>query len=420
MMLHRHVKIFVVVVVILVWMAALIPAMSIIARPQAQEFAATIKPLSGLVQRYQADQGTWQTLTKIELMRSGDQVRTGDVGTAQLSTVTGIKMNIYPNTVIQLKSLALSTTDDSRLTFVITQTSGVTYMDVSRILKATDNVQVVTPPFIATARGARFYTFVGRTGSAAVISEGDSVELQGVKGAAVKIGADNVAYYTLDFSATSPAACSTDLLGQNGYVVLKDLQSDTNRTTLRSFLADFLESNINLRSTSYAAALLSLGDVNAKQLIDAVPTFDRLPPLPVFSKDLRGVLVDYFTATSGNALAPVTCGNGKQDANESAANCKEDTADVSASCGNNLCETGRGESVVNCSADCLPYGQLAQSCTETLNTTVNASVLAAAGVAARPSGSSTGGSGPLFVTTIPDTPTPVPLSTPVPSGSGGP
>jgi hypothetical protein len=63
-------------------------------------------------------------------------------------------------------------------------------------------------------------------------------------------------------------------------------------------------------------------------------------------------------AFSGFPIAIATCGNGAQDDGETAATCPDDFADLG-TCGNNFCEENKGESLLTCTADCLPFGTLA-------------------------------------------------------------
>src|SRR5574342_89682 len=67
-----------------------------------QEFAASLSPVAGLVQFQAKGSARWVTLRENQLVRPGDQVRTGNDGFARLTTVTGFELELYPTTYIEL------------------------------------------------------------------------------------------------------------------------------------------------------------------------------------------------------------------------------------------------------------------------------------------------------------------------------
>src|SRR5579871_2681505 len=169
MLVHRWIKMVVALLVAVAVVAALEPSIFTGAAPDAQDFSATIQPIGGLVQQLAAGQQTWATLTKVGLLHAGDQIRTGAKGTAQVSTVTGIHMQVFPNTLLELKSLSLGTGNNAELQFVMTEISGLTYTTVDQALKPGDNVQVISPSSTSTIHGTKWYTFVDRNGDTAYV-----------------------------------------------------------------------------------------------------------------------------------------------------------------------------------------------------------------------------------------------------------
>lgn len=408
MALQQWIKALVVLTVMMLGGVALIPTAPVLAAPHDQSFAATVEPLGGLVQQLPAGKVLWQTLSKVALLQAGDQIRTADAGVAQLSTLTGVKVIVYPNTLIALNKLSLGTGNNSALTFVMSQTIGISYVNIERTLKTGDSVQIVTPSVIANVHGTRFYSFVSRSGHTAIIGEENTVNLLSPNKPTQKNDPDNIGYYSLNITGTSPNVCTSDLLKNSSGMVVKDLASESNRQVLRQFLADFLQSNVNSKTMGFLIHLLNLPDsATPKEVLDALAKFDdKQLQLPAFLKNFRVLLTDYLGFETAIPLAPTTCGNGKKDDGETLDNCKVDVADVSPTCGNGLCETEKvGESFLNCAADCLPFGTLAQSCTQALNRFYNLTPAPTLGPKITPTG------GPSA------TPTPS-LVTPNPSGVG--
>src|SRR3954462_1395293 len=163
MRLHRWLKASIGLLVITATLLASLGAVpnSITAAPSAQTFSATVEPLGGLVQHLPSGQKDWQTISKVTLVGPGDQIRTGDTGAARINIVTGIRVEIYPTSLVELRNLSLGEGADSSLKFALIQTSGTTYTTIDQKLKRGDSVLVVTPSVAANIRGTKFYTFVG-------------------------------------------------------------------------------------------------------------------------------------------------------------------------------------------------------------------------------------------------------------------
>ncbi|MHB8624652.1 MAG: FecR family protein [Aggregatilineales bacterium] len=402
MSLHKQARNIAAASAAVVFVAAFIPLILTSASPQAQAFAATVQPLGGLVQELKAGQSTWQTINRAGLLSNGDQLRTGDHGAVLVTTATGVKISVYPDTIIQLDNLSLAA-DSSALTFIISQPLGITYTDIGRTLKPGDLVQVVTPTVAASVHGTKFYTFVGTTGHTAIIGEKNPVDVLGAKASAGQNGADNLAYFGLDLTG-APSPCTIDFLANSSGVILKDLISDTNQQTFRDFLTEFYRSNINPKATAFYVQLLGLPTTaTSADILNALPKFKPTVTLADFLTSLRKLLVDYFTAESAVGFAPSTCGNGQKDPGETPTNCAADTADLSKTYNNGLCELAAGKSFFNDAVDCLPFGATVQSCVTVLYGGLNH-------ITPTPVGR------PIL---NPPTATPVPPKTPHPSGAGG-
>src|SRR5579864_8220767 len=166
MSLQRRARNIAAVSAAVVFVAAFISLVLTSASPESQAFAASVQPQGGLVQELKAGQTTWQTLEKAALLANGDQLRTADHGAALITTATGVQITVYPDTMIQLNDLSLAP-NSSALNYVISQTVGMTYIDIGRSLKAADVIQVDTPAVAANVHGTKFYTFVSRIGHTA-------------------------------------------------------------------------------------------------------------------------------------------------------------------------------------------------------------------------------------------------------------
>jgi len=350
-------------VVALALITALAPITQINAQPAAQDFSATVEPIGGLVQQLAAGENTWQTLSKVTLLHKGDQVRTGTQGTAHLNTVTGIKVNLFPNTLIQLKSLSLGSGNESSLKFSISQVSGVTFTSIDQALKQGDSVDVVTPSASATIHGTKFYTMVSRDGNTIFIGAEHNVTVKDVNGHEMDNGADDLTYFTFNVpqgQAGQLQACTLVFLGTNSKgALVQDLGTDQSRGVLRDFLKAWLTSDANPDKIAFFTKLLGLsGTPTVKDILDKLATFNDSDKLQDVLGNIRGILDNYFSSLQTTPLPSASCGNGKSESSDT--NCPDDTADVQSTSGNNVCDAN--ESQVNAAADCLPLGNLLQSC----------------------------------------------------------
>jgi len=367
--LHRWLKVSIGLLVITATLVASLGAVPslITAAPAAQSFSATVEPLGGLVQRLPSGQKDWQTISKVTLVAPGDQIRTGDSGAARINIVTGIRIEIYPTSLVELRNLSLGEGTDSSLKFALIQTSGTTYTTIDQKLKRGDSVLVVTPSVAANIRGTKFYTFVGRTGNTGFIGEESALTLVDILQQTKTMNPDNIAYYILKQGQLDTPVCTVDFLKSVVGTIITEAQSETGRHLLRDFLYDFAVSNLNTRLTAFLFTFLGLPtSTNQADMLNSLKTFDKPVDLPAFMNDFRSFLRAYFTFLSTGTVAPVTCGNGKQDNGETAQNCAADVADIKASMNNQICETSLGESLINDTPDCLPGGAKLTSCGELL------------------------------------------------------
>ncbi len=374
MKLHHWSRVVIGMLVAAVMLAALGPLPAVTASPpEAETFSATLEPLAGLVQHLPSGSSTWDTVTKVTLVRAGDQVRTGDNGAARLSTVTGIKVELYPTTLVELKDLALGEGADSSLKFILSQTVGTSYTTTDQALKKDDHVQVITPSVTANIRGTKFYTFVSRTGHTAFIGEESNVELQTANRQISRMEPDNIGYFVLSIPNEPPATCTIDFLNRvvKGSI-LKELRSTGGRQILREFLTQFLESNVNSKIAAFLFRFLDIPETtDTKGMLDAIAKFDKQMELADFLKDFRSFLRAYFVFLSSGPMAPDTCGNGVKDPGETEQNCAVDVKNIASTKDNGLCETEKGESLLNDPPDCLPFGSLAKACADLINTILN-------------------------------------------------
>src|SRR5207247_1224841 len=131
------------------------------------------------------------------------------------------------------------------------------------------------------------------------------------------------------------------------------------RGVLRDFLKAWLVSDANPDKIAFFAKLLGLvGTPSVSEIQDKLATFNDSDKLQDVLNNIRGILDSYFNSLQTTPLPSASCGNGKSEASDT--NCPDDTADVKSTTGNNICDAN--ESQVNDPADCLPLGNLLQSC----------------------------------------------------------
>src|SRR5260221_12887456 len=280
MNLHRWLKFLIVLVVAITLVSTLAPATKSNAESAAQDFSATVEPIGGLVQQLAAGENTWQTLSKVTLLHKGDQVRTGAQGTAHLNTVTGIKVNLFPNTLIQLKSLSLGSGNESSLKFSISQVSGVTFTSIDQALKQGDSVEVLTPSASATIHGTQFYTMVTRDGNTVFIGKENNEGIQDVNGHQLENGPDDFTYFSFNVpqgQAGQLQACTLVFLGTNSQgALVQNLDNDQARGVLRDFLKAWLVSDANPDKIAFFAKLLGLtGTPTVQDIEDKLATFNN-------------------------------------------------------------------------------------------------------------------------------------------------
>jgi hypothetical protein len=271
-----------------------------------------------------------------------------------------------PNTLLRLDNLAHGAGADNAQSFKLSVELGLTYITIDHTLKNTDSFQVITPAAVLNIRGTKFYTFVSRLLSTYVMGDEHIVEVSDAKGQDFQNSPDTLTAVTFGGLTPLPHVCTIDFLNkQADGVILKDLKTDAGRNVFRTFLADWLASNVNPLKMTFFQRLLNLPDTTtAKDIEDNLKNFNKDIDFPGFLSDTRGYMTSYFSSLGKDPVAPATCGNGKKDSGETADNCNLDVTDVKSTCGNGLCETNpQGESYLNCPADCLPNGALALSCT---------------------------------------------------------
>jgi len=374
---HRWLK---AILTLALLVTALVTVPSVLARPNRQSFSASLTPVAGTVQYLPAGRAQWLNVTQVTLINQGDQIRTSDDGIARLSVVTGIEVEIYPSSWVVLNDLALGQSDDA-LRFSLGQVVGSTFTNVTQKLDANDTVQVLTPGASASVRGTQFFVFVTADLHISILPALDTVTVTTIDNRSFTITPDDLARILL----TKPfaAVCTVDYLRNNttSVALVQIIRSDTEADELKQFLTDSLTSNVNPEVRTFLRQLLKLEVIanfatlsddadqsELQELLQAIKGFTgRAPELAELLKSYRGFMGTYLNfLTNGKAVAPATCGNGRQDDGETVDNCALDFVNVGPTCGNGLCETERkelGESLINCPADCLPgNGDFALQC----------------------------------------------------------
>jgi len=347
------IKIGIVFIIIL----SAVPIVSSVSAQQASDTSASLLPQGGLIQFLPYGSDNWQNVTKGIPIHVGDEIRTGSDGAATLSVGTGITFKIYPDSFVQLQSINIG----SALSVRLSQFLGITQTTVDQVLKSLDSVEVVTPATVATVHGTSFFTFVGVQGSTAFIGEDHQVIVTNLTGVTVKNGADNATFYQMQAAANQ--VCTVDFLTKSGQgFTFTDLSLPDDLQKLRNFLTELFKSNDNANLLNFMSSYLGLSSNATQQdILDKLSSFDKPGQLSDFLNALRKYLIDYFNAIANGNIAPATCGNGKSDPGETAQNCPTDNGDTSNK-GNNVCETLKGESLINDTADCFPINKSILDC----------------------------------------------------------
>lgn len=349
-----------------------------------QEFSGSLTPVSGLVQYLARGSTRWVTLSATQNVKAGDQVRTGSDGLARLTVVTGIEVNIYPTSVVQLETLALAQ-EGSGQTFLLTQLVGQTFVSINRALRPTDKVQVTMPAAGVSVKGTQFWTFVHPQLRGAIFSQENKVQIKDGAGQSVEVTPENFVYIDLKLPNPVPLLCSPTLLQDSTKSVLINVPltgAAQKEEAVRAFLRDFITSNVNplmrgflrqffgLKTVDFAALTPDQDKAEIDELLKAAATLDVSKlNLTDFLKKYQEYWGNTYRSTLNKPLAASTCGNGQRDAGETAANCPSDFTNLAA-CGNGLCETNRtglAESALNCPADCFSNESLARSCASIIN-----------------------------------------------------
>ncbi len=375
MRFSRYIAVIALILIISLWLVSL----SYSVRVEAQQnFAGSVQPVAGLVQYQASGTQAWVTLTEQQIVRVGDQIRTGADGFAQLSIISGIELDIYPTTQLQVS--VLQQRADRGTLISISQIVGKLLSRVDRTIRPEDRFQVVLPTAGITVEGTQFWSLVTPQLHGAVVVQEGAVNVLSGDGQSLAVTVEDFLFVDFRLPDPAPSVCTGELLRENttATLVLVPLAGNTSReNATRAFLSDIFTSNSNPNVRVFMRELLGLpaqddaaldadADEQAVQdILDAIRTVN------LATVDLEDLLARYRTywlstyrATLANPLPPATCGNLQVDDGETAENCPTDFSEVGF-CGNGICETNRrgaAESVINCPVDCLGGLSLALSC----------------------------------------------------------
>lgn len=354
---------------------------------RAQSFSATLTPVAGLVQFLAHGTTDWVNVQDTRLVHPGDQIRTGNDGFARINVITGIDVEIYPTSQVELNTLSMQ--DERGEVFDLHQMVGVTFTDIHQTISDADRIQIVLPTAGITAHGTKFFTFLSPNLDAGVLSQEHTVLVDTADNRHIEVAPDNFLFIKFDLAVPLPLICAPDVLatGSLSTFVVDPLDGDKTRIqAVRDFLGTFLVGNVNPPARTFLRDLLGLPEIDLtnitpeddrQELRDLIAAVDSLSTdnlvLPDFLTKYRNFWGATYRQTFTDQFPPPTCGNGRRDEGETPELCPSDFTDVAA-CGNGMCETNRGalaESVVSCPADCLPNDKLAASCIGLTEKTLN-------------------------------------------------
>jgi hypothetical protein len=333
---------------------------------EAKSFAGNLAPSSGLVQYLLKGTTTWENVTDITLINEGDQIRTANDGTATLNVTTGTKIDIGPNSLIELHTL-LTQDNTSGLQLTLCEYAGSVKFNVSQALTANDKVQIFAPGADVLVKGTVFAVLVTVRWGVSVIGIDRNVEVTPYGQKAQQVGPNQLFHLQIGITNPPPSSLTADFLRTHLTYVLIDSSplNTAQQDALRLFLRDLIVDRYVPSIWKYVHKLLGLADIDfstlnfdqnsaaLKEMLDAIGKADLSQ---VNLVELLGVYISSFDNTNG-PLAPATCGNGKVDPGETLANCSSDVADVSKSCGDFTGQTdghNQGETLVNCEVDFVP------------------------------------------------------------------
>ncbi len=356
-------------------------SMSVASPLQAQSFSGTLVPVAGLVQILHKGTSEWVNVVDKQLVQEGDQVRTGGDGLAELNIVTGIVVDIYPTSVVQMDSLSMR--QDSGQVFNLRQLVGSTFTNVKQAVRQQDRISVTVPTAGITVHGTQFFTFVDPNLNVGVFSQDHPVEVETADAHKYTVTPDDFLVIKIVIGDDT-IVCTVDFLKSNSkaQMVIAPFGNDQNKLqAMKEFLQSMLMSNLNPQVRAFLREFFGLPvvkltglskDDDDKELKEIQSSIDALSADKVKLSDFLKKYRDFWGTTYKKALsdgiAPATCGNGKQDQGETAESCPSDFSDEGAR-GNGICETNRNglsESTINNPQDCMPKGKLSVECSEVI------------------------------------------------------
>jgi hypothetical protein len=371
----------------LVMALVLIATQPAVSRTRAQTFSATLTPLAGLVQILPVGRTEWVNVTENILVNQGDQVRTGSNGIARLNVLTGIEVDIYNVSQVELFNLSVNE-NTGAFVYNLFQILGAVYVKVDQRVTPDDTVRVVLPLAGIAVEGTRWYNFVTPKMNLLVMGAEDQVRVTSATGRLYEVNQDEALWIALTLPTPLPLVCSDELLDRNvGDRYMSDTRQGNDVTGLREYFRDEVVRNVNPEIRNFLADELGI-DLNderfmnlnvddeeaiLRELLDKISEFDaKGDDLKIFLGRYRVYLEGYWEQRREIPIPATTCGNNVEDPGETAENCENDF-NFKPYCGNGLCENDRfkpgvlGESMINCPEDCRVGNGLDRSCAVLIN-----------------------------------------------------
>ena len=291
---------------------------------QDDTFTASVEPVQGLIQLQISGESDWQTISDVALVNEGDRIRSDGEGVAYLTFFDGAEVEIGPNSLIVVSTLA-EQDSGTAVTFDVLVGSALTNIDVA--LDAADRFEVHAPAASAVVRGTHWWTLVDRDGNAIFLALDGDVE--------VIPHQDGASSFVLDLNS------AVQVLGDGSVVPVPDFVPPT-------FPTDQI-----VAPDTCGDGVCAEGESELCALDCATPPTSCGNGICDPNEDL------VLCGADCGPVPPTSCGNGTCDPNESDLTCAQDCEEGSyfgparpPLCGNGTCDAT--ESNLTCPGDCRP------------------------------------------------------------------